>query len=262
MTMTFSIHESIDPNGALEMTYFSQAATGSSVDVFPIVREKLRIPDVNGLVARPRINNLLDRSRAQFPATLISGRSGTGKTAIAASFAAQHEDAAWYSVESNDTDWSIFARYFAASLQRQDAADGCDSALPTQDEIAGFLSSLFCLVGEPSETAERSIMILDDIHHIFDAPWFDGFFNLLLYSLPPSTHLVLLCRSRPPNPLWRLRSKQILNVLDEKVIAFDPAETEALFRRFGLPVEVADRAQRDCFGRVGKLLETFQNQGL
>jgi LuxR family maltose regulon positive regulatory protein len=258
MTMTFSIHESIDPNGALEMTYFSQPAANSYADAFPIVREKLRIPDVNGLIERPRITNLLDRSRAQFPATLISGRSGTGKTAIAACFAAQYEDVAWYSVESNDNDWSIFARYFAASLQRHDAANGCDGASPTQDEIAGYLSRLFCLVGDPGETEERSIMILDDIHHIFDAPWFDGFFNLLLYSLPPSTHLVLLCRSRPPNPLWRLRSKQILNVLDEKVIAFDPSETASLFRSFGLPIEVADRAQRDSFGRVGKLLESFQ----
>jgi hypothetical protein len=44
MTMTFSIHESIDPNGAFEMIFNSHPAPGAPYEDRPIVREKLRIP--------------------------------------------------------------------------------------------------------------------------------------------------------------------------------------------------------------------------
>ena len=100
------------------------------------------------------------------------------------------------------------------------------------------------------------MIVLDDIHHLFDAHWFGDFFNLLLYSLPAGSHLLMLCRSRPPGPVWRLRSKQMLNVLDEKVIAFDLEETRVLFERLGLPASDAERAHRDSFGRVAKLIRS------
>jgi ATP/maltotriose-dependent transcriptional regulator MalT len=260
MTMTFSIHESIDPNGAYDMTFNSHPAVGASQDEFPILREKLRIPDIDTFIARPRITNLIRRSQSQFPATLISGRSGTGKTAIAATFAAENNSVAWYTVESNDVDWQIFSRYFSSSMQRA----GCfQNALlsrnseraPSQNEIAAFLAWLFCSP-DASPDGDKSLIVLDDIHHLFDADWFGDFFNLLLYSLPTESHLLLLCRSRPPSPLWRLRSKQMLNVLDEKVIAFDIPETQALFRSLGVPASHAERAQRDSFGRAARLVQS------
>ena len=102
--------------------------------------------------------------------------------------------------------------------------------------------------------------MLDDIHHIFDAPWFEDFFNLLLYSLPPDTHLFMLCRSKPPGPLWRLRSKQMLNLMDERVIAFDQTEAETLFNALGRPLSKAKEAQLRSFGRVSKLLEFAREQ--
>ncbi len=256
MSMTFSIHESIDPN-AFEMTFGSPSEPYSAIEMFPIVKDKLRIPKFDGLIDRPRINKLLDRSCAQFPATLISGRSGTGKTAIASTYALANDNVAWYTVGSNDTDWSAFSRYFAASLLNPAAAGGCERAVPTQDEIAGFLARLFCTVDETS-AGDMSLLVVDDIHHLFDAAWFDSFFNLLLYSLPQTTHLMLLCRSKPPGPLWRLRSKQMLNVLDEKVIAFDVTETGSLLSQHGLSADNAESVQNAYFGRVAKLLEHLQ----
>jgi hypothetical protein len=46
----------------------------------------------------------------------------------------------------------------------------------------------------------------------------------------------------------------MLNVLDEKVIAFDLQETKALFESLGLPESAAERAHRDSFGRAAKLI--------
>ena len=264
MRMTFSQHESIDPNWGYELMDHTvcrihQPAESAS-DEFHILRGKLTIPRSASLIKRPRINSLLKKSVDQFPATLISGRSGTGKTCLAAGFAAARKNVSWYSVESTDVGWPVFSRHFAASLPStvyenpKNAVFDSSEKVPSQTDIARFLVNRFshAYIGPPVGT---SLIVLDDIHHLFDAPWFGEFFNLLLYSLPPETHLLLLCRSKPPGPLWRLRSKQMLNVIDEKFIAFNVAETETLFKSLGISPTKAKKAHRDCFGRISKLLQ-------
>src|SRR5690349_11080903 len=77
----------------------------SDRDAIHVLREKLRIPRVRGAVGRSRLDELLRRSLTQFPATLISGRAGTGKTTLVAEFARGHDHTAWYSVESSDVEW-------------------------------------------------------------------------------------------------------------------------------------------------------------
>ena len=66
--------------------------------------------------------------------------------------------------------------------------------------------------------AHRGLLVLDNVHHLFDAGWFPEFFRQMIISLGPETRLLMLCRSRPSAPLWRLRSKQMLNVIDETII--------------------------------------------
>lgn len=261
MTITFSLHESLDPNGAFDTV--NRVATRlkptsrPARDGFHILRDKLRIPSTGSLIERPRIDALLQKSRLQYPATLICGRAGTGKTALAANFAAGLNNVSWYSVESGDIQWAVFARYFAASLsetaREKAGVDNGSGPGVTENEIARFLVRVFST--HYGAVPEPSLIVLDDIHHIFDAPWFGDFFNLLLYSLPPETHLLLLCRSKPPGPLWRLRSKQMLNVLDERVIAFTIAETQSLFASLDIASSGSERAHRDSFGRVSRLLQ-------
>src|SRR4051794_1601974 len=104
MAMTFSLHESIEPNGAYDGIdsgpFFASSMSGLYADEFHILREKLRIPETRGLIERPRITNLLKKSLAQFPATMIIGRAGTGKTALSALFAAEVENVSWLTIES------------------------------------------------------------------------------------------------------------------------------------------------------------------
>jgi LuxR family transcriptional regulator, maltose regulon positive regulatory protein len=258
MTMTFSLHESIAPNGAIdhvdsstrEPTFESYQAR----ETFHLLKEKLIVPEATGLVPRPRLSTLLDRSVAQYPATLICGRAGMGKTGLAASYAAGRPNVSWFSVESTDVDWCVFSRYFAAALSEKSSTDVQSASVSSaQGDIAKFL--IDCFASSYLNNAEQSILVLDDIHHVFDAPWFEDFFQLLLYSLPLRTHLLLLCRSKPPSPLWRLRSKQMLNVLEERVIAFDTAEAESLLREMNCSPDMAGEAQRISYGRVSKMLE-------
>ena len=261
MTMTFSLPHSIEPDGSFEqigITSLSHARKESFGDNFHLLRSKLEIPTQGDLVERQRIRTILRRSVDQFPATLISGRSGTGKTAIAASFAASEKGASWYTVESADREWSVFSRYFTrlvaplGSVVETTNPDGAQS--PSEFEVAKFILETF-RTSYIGDRPTRRLLVLDDIHHLFDAEWFDDFFGFLLYSLPEDHRLLMLCRSKPPGPLWRLRSKQMLNVIDEKVIEFKLRETEDLFDRYGLSRALACAAHRPCYGRVGRLIQ-------
>lgn len=241
-----------------------------------ILWEKLHAPAIKGLMERERITELLTRSIAGFPVTLISGRAGTGKTFAAAAFAAGRKDVAWYTLDPPDRDWNIFAGHFAACLAGRGMYPGLPKYVTTADKMPerdrvkameNFISFAFekashgghsghgagKKTGRITET-EAKLIVLDDIHHIFDADWFVDLFNLLIRSLPFSARLLLVCRSRPPGPMWRLRSKQAINVIDEKMLAFNLAETEKLFGMRGLSLEAAREAQEANFGRIALLL--------
>jgi len=228
-------------------------------DEIPILAEKLTVPDLGEMVARPRLHELLEKSLSQCCATLISGRAGTGKTALAVDFARKYSKVAWYTVESTDVDWKTFSAYFAAALSGMSRRPSLmrvrlnQRTADSESEIDQFLIDTFGYM--PANRKKPILLVLDDLHRIFDAEWFGDFFNMLVYSLPENIHLLLLCRSKPPAPLWRLRSKQMLNVIDEKLLAFDEDETARLFSGTGISDEQVRRARSESFGRVSKLLE-------
>ena len=219
-----------------------------------VSREKLQIPALGDLLDRPRVNSLLSNSEQQYPATLMCGRSGTGKTALAARFALSRKNSAWYSLEPPDADWRSFAFGALSSFRGKQALtartwrsiDG--TKRPNKEKIDRFLETLF----RPKRSLP-SLFILDNVHYLFDAEWLKELFDQFFASIPASTHVLMLSRSKPPNPLWRLRSKQFLNVIDERIFAFNEAETIQLFDSFGLSSSIALQAHRYCFGKVSDL---------
>lgn len=230
-----------------------------NLDRVHILNEKLEIPDCVGLIQRPRLIEKLERSLNCFAATLISGRAGTGKTSIAAAYARTRKSAAWFTVESSDIDWNVFSSYLAASVQRVvgskktfgDSLLGATNRSPAA--MAMFLFNIASQLGT-AERDQRPLLVLDGIHNLFDADWFGGFFSILQPSLYETADLLLLCRSKPPYPLWRLRSKQQLDVIDEKTLAFDQSETILLLKHAGRSQAEAVRIHAETFGRVSKLL--------
>ena len=224
-----------------------------------IVNEKLETPHCVGLVERPRLIEKLERSLGQFAATLVSGRAGTGKTSIAAAYAQTRKRVAWFTVESSDIHWNVFASYHAASVHRVvggNKAVGDSLHAVTNSSPAAMAIFLYVIASllESDDKDDRPLLVLDGIHHLFDADWFAEFFNILQPSLSETADVLLLCRSRPPNPLWRLRSKQQLDVIDERTLAFDRDETIALLKQAGRSQAEAARIHAETFGRVSKLL--------
>ncbi len=259
--MSFILQDHFDSSERYSPALHTTAVTSSKGerDGVHILNEKLEIPHCAGLVERPRLIEKLERSLSHFAATLISGRAGTGKTSIAAAYARTRKSTAWFTVESSDVDWNVFASYLAASVLRAvgsrkavgDSLPAVTNSSPAA--MATFLLNIFSEL-ETAGRDHRPLLVLDGIHHLFDADWFGAFFNILQPSLSETADLLLLCRSKPPNPLWRLRSKQQLDVIDEKTLAFDRDETILLLRQVGRSQAEAVRIHAETFGRVSKLL--------
>ena len=261
MTMSFILQDHFDSTERYSLGIRTTAATPSKAerDDVHILDEKLEIPQCAGLIERPRLIHKLERSLSHCAVTLVSGRAGTGKTSIAAAYARTRKSAAWLTVESSDIDWNVFASYLAASVLRAvgskkaigDSRLGVTNSSPAT--MAIFLHNIVSEL-ETAENNQRPLLVLDGIHHLFDADWFSGFFNILQPSLSATVDVLLLCRSKPPNLLWRLRSKQQLDVIDERTLAFDRDETILLLKQVGHSRAEAACIHAETFGRVSKLL--------
>lgn len=242
-----------DSGSNFSATYTYGSSDRTSIHVLP---EKLNIPRSDNLIERPRLTELLNRSLSRFSAAIISGRAGTGKTTLAAEFASMSERSGWCSLDSADADWHIFSAHFAAAVSK---ASNIESGSKTESGEAYIEDFLISVCSGPDVV---DLIVLDDIHHLFDAPWFNDFFSLLIGSIPFRPHLLMTSRSRPPAPLWRMRSKQALEIIDEKLLDFNRIETEQLFDLYGIEMSLVDIAYSNSFGRVSQLLQVTQEQEL
>jgi ATP/maltotriose-dependent transcriptional regulator MalT len=249
MAMTLSFHENLDYAEAAQSfeigTYASsdRSRSGERIHLFA---DKMRIPKFTDHISRPRLIELLRKSSAQIGSTLVTGRAETGKSALAAEFAEDYDRVAWYQIDAAETDWNLFARYFTEIFD-----EDFEELKQASSEIIVFVEKLFERVRAKSD--EPLLIVLDDIHNIFDAEWFSEFFVSLLYTLSPSQHLVLLSRTKPSQPLWRVRSKQVLGMIDEKLLAFNADETAEFCEQHGLDKDKAAKAHKKSYGRISRL---------
>jgi LuxR family maltose regulon positive regulatory protein len=229
-------------------------------DSIKLFADKLRVPFTESPIARPRLIGHLEKSLSQFSATLVTGRAGTGKTVLAAQLACQTDYCvAWYKVETADSDWEVFSKYLLGSINQNCNDKNLSDTGETQ--ISLMTESLAAQFTDAARE-KPLLIVLDDLHSIFDADWFTEFFSNFVASLGQNVKLILIARTLPPLPLWRLRSKQVLGVMDEKLLAFTLEETTQLFRQHKLSPVVARAAHKRAYGKISKLVEIIEKKAV
>lgn len=221
-----------------------------------LILEKITMPSPLAAVFRPRLQSLLDQSLASCTSTILSGRAGTGKTTLALDFAERcGRGVAWYKVDAPDSESSIFFQYLIASInaQRPGFGDGVlVEMLRSSDLLMSSLAEAF--VYELERTPGPPLLVvIEDMHLVCDAVWLVPFFRRLLPLLPSDVHMLITSRTMPPAPLWRMRSKQTLSVIDEETLSFSKQEAVDLFHSFNLTQQQANIAWDHSHGRAAAL---------
>lgn len=220
---------------------------------YPLIDEKISLPPGRAN-SRLRLRALLEKSLECCNSTIISGRAGTGKTTLALDFAKNFGwPVAWYKVDAPETEIGSFFQYLIASIQKQRPNFGGELLVPlavtTIPERISALAEAFLYELVESESSPLLILI-DDLHLVFDSEWLVPFLGRVLPLLPPHVHLIVTSRTIPPAPLWRMRSKQTLSLIEESMLAFTRQETIELFESYGLTSEQAGVALDHTHGRA------------
>lgn len=223
-----------------------------------LILDKITPPVDLPRISRVRLLNSLHGSLASCTSTIINGRAGTGKTKLATDFA-RHSGrrVAWYKVDASDGDLRVFFQYLIESVRRERPRFGYEMlqrllSETNAPEDVPLLAESF--VYELIESGNDPLLIVvDDLHLVYDAEWVVPFFRRLLPLLPPEAHMLITGRGLPPAPLWRMRSKQTLCVIEELDMAFTENEAKKLFASYGLGEGQALSALAQTRGRASSI---------
>src|SRR5581483_6568146 len=203
-----------------------------------LITEKISVPKESPRLSRPRLLTLLQRLLDGHSATVICGRAGTGKTLLAADFARQcGRRVAWFRVDAADNDPHIFFHYLLESVRRQRPNFHRRPEEQLREPLAeADLHRLAesVVYGLQESSAVPLLIVIEDLHLVYDEEWVAPFFSRFVPLLTADVHLLVVTRSVPPVPLWRMRSKQTLAIVDEQCLAFSMEEACKLFVSYGL----------------------------
>jgi LuxR family maltose regulon positive regulatory protein len=221
-----------------------------------LIPEKVAVPSQPPRISRPRLLAMLESSLESCASTVVSGRAGTGKTALAIDFARTcARPVAWYKVDAADIELAVFLSYLVSSIAQQRPGFGAQTLAalthPCADYVASAADSFVYELLEYDGSA--LLIVLEDLHLVCEGDWLVPFLCRLLPLLPRKVHILITSRTLPPAPLWRMRSKQTLEVIDEAMLAFTRPEAFELFQTYGLSGELARAAFDRSRGRASSL---------
>jgi len=235
-----------------------QPQTDSTTGQWKIILEKIVAPSPTGCLPRPRLEALLNQSLRSCSATVLSGRAGSGKTTLAIAFSEKSaRSVAWYKVDAPESKLEVFFGYLISSIRAQRPAFGGYALLsllqpdPDLSQISHLAEVFVFELERYSDTP--LLLVVEDLHLVCDADWVVPFFKRLLPLLPADVHMLITSRTLPPAPLWRMRSKQTLSVIDEETLSFTRDEAIRLYEQYGLSREQASIAFDHSHGRAAAL---------
>lgn len=218
-----------------------------------VIPEKITPPVELPRVARGRLLATLAESLEDCNSTIVHGRAGTGKTMLATDFARRsRRRVAWYKLDAPDSELPVFLRHLCAAIAvaRPGFGERVMDRVGTHVGLGDVPLVVEYVIYELLESSEPLLIVIDDLHLVYDAEWIVPFFRRLLPLLSPEIHVILIGRSLPPTPLWRMRSKQTLCVVDESALAFTLEESCQLFASYGLSAARAEISLAETRGRA------------
>lgn len=198
---------------------------------------KLRPPVLSGAyVHRRRLRQLLEEGRER-RLTVVTAGPGYGKSSLLASWA-NEAGSAWYTVDESDRSLVTFARGLGESLrgrlpalpgQLASALGAAPGSAAAERARAESLAALLC---EQLERADgTTVLVLDDVQEIDDAPASARLLETLCRQGPAGFHLALASRTGPPFAVERLRGRGHVVALDATQLSFDEEEVAGLLLR-------------------------------
>jgi LuxR family maltose regulon positive regulatory protein len=230
-----------------------------------VIPEKITPPVELPRVSRERLLATLGESLEGCNSTIITGRAGTGKTMLVTDFARRAgRRAAWYKLDAPDSELPVFLRHLCAAIAtaRPGFGERVLERLGEQCGIDDVPLAVEYIIYELLDLNDPLLLVLDDLHLVYDAEWVVPFFRRFLPLLPREVHVMLLGRGLPPTPLWRMRSKQTLCVLDEAALAFTLSEARRLYASYGLQPERAEAALIETRGRAAVIDSRARAEGV
>ena len=182
----------------------------------PSFRAKLRMPSApRHFVRRPRLTRLLD-DLSEYPGTVGTAPAGAGKTTLAADWSRYcGRPCGWLALDTSDREPAQLAHSLGTAL----------------DSLMGEAGS-----------ATRSTLVIDDVDRIDDDPRARAALSLFVEHRPPSVHLLLLSRRRPPLAVDRLRAGGQLADIDFEALRFSDIEAADLLVTLCPDISAADLA--------------------
>ena len=206
-----------------------------------LLGSKLTVPDLpSGYLTRPRLQRRLEVGIAG-PLTCVCAAAGSGKTTLAAGWAATAGMVGWLTLEADDNETISFWRYFVAAL---DATGVYTDRIAARPGTRPFIDLLAVRIKQHHKPV---IVVLDDFHEIVGRAVTTSL-ALLLRHASPQLRLVLLTRHNPPLPTARYRLSGGYTEIDGKGLAFTLDEAVQLADRS--PVSISTAAMADLVART------------
>lgn len=208
-----------------------QGSSGDSVPfavaLDPLLETKHHVPRQHGrLVPRTRLVERLQRGLEQ-KVSLITAPAGFGKTTLLAEWLGMSGRAVgWLSLDTSDSEPSLFWAYFIKTLRRCHPTVGLQALSVLQSgHTRDSHAVVRLLINDIHATDADFVVVLDD-YHLIDSEEIHQALAFLIDHQPPGLHLALVSRSEPPLPLARLRARGELSEIRAADLRF--TDTEAV----------------------------------
>jgi LuxR family transcriptional regulator, maltose regulon positive regulatory protein len=199
-----------------------------------LLRTKFLVPRPRPeLLPRPRLLDWLE-SNADKRLTLLSAPAGYGKTTLLADFINSSSlPFAWYTLDAQDSDPTVFLTYLIESLRSMKRApesltravgQTAQSLLDSAEANISPQRVLTVLVNELAEEIETPWLIVLEDYHYVTSPVVHQLVDFLLENAPNDLRLVISTRVDPPLALARLRARGQLAELRASSLRFRDEE--------------------------------------